>query len=290
MHARPILSLFLVALAPSAMFAVETPRPVAKVETLPPAPAMQTLTTAKGSKFGLFGAKPTKPAPTLFMFAQSVEYMRDRATFNEVGQRLAAHGYLYVVVDPPCHGADSKPGEPPELRGWRYRIDQGESLVEPFTQRASDVLDHLVNEGYTDVAKVAVVGTSRGGFLALHFAAADARIRAVATFSPVTDLAALSEFRGDEQHPTVQSLSTLNLADKLAGRAVWISIGNNDARVSTEAAIALSRKLVAVGVAKAPPDPKPIVPVELIVGPSSGHSAIQHAHALAAVWLLKQMQ
>lgn len=259
-------------------------------DELPPPPTMQVLTTAGGARFGLFGEKPTKPAPTLFIFAQSLENMVKNVYFIEVGRRLALYGFLYVVVDPPCHGVDSKPGEPPELRGWRYRVENNEALVAPFTTRATAVLDHLVTEGYTDPAQVAACGTSRGGFLALQFAAAEPRVRAVVAISPVTDLAALSEFKGLGDHPNVVALKAENLAEKLAGRPVWISIGNNDRRVDTDDAIATTRKFTAAGVAKAAGVTNPVIPVELIVGRSPGHGSIDGAYELAAEWLLRQVE
>src|SRR6185312_16032831 len=74
-------------------------------------PAVQILKTPEGSRFGLFGAKPEKPAATLFVFATALEDLH-KSVFLDVGRRLAAHGYLIVSLDPPCHGADMVSGEP----------------------------------------------------------------------------------------------------------------------------------------------------------------------------------
>jgi dienelactone hydrolase len=254
------------------------------------APAMQVLATSAGTPFGLFGKKPAEPAPTLFVFALGLEQMGTALVYTEVGRHLARDGFLYVAVEPPCHGADARPGEPVALQGWRHRIEHGDALMPAFIERTRDVLDHLVREGYTDPQRVAACGTSRGGFCALHFAAAERRVHAVAAFSPVTDLALLSEFQGIESHPTLQSLAAVNLADQLADRPVWISIGNNDLRVGTDAAIAVARRLAAAAIARDPQNPKLIAPVELIVGPSAGHSSIDRAHELAAQWLLRQFK
>jgi dienelactone hydrolase len=150
------------------------------------------------------------------------------------------------------------------------------------------VLDYLVKEGYTDGGHVAACGTSRGGFLAYHFAAADERVKAVAGFSPVTNLLALSEFAGMDKHEATRALNLTQNADKLAGRAVWVSIGNNDQRVSTDDAIAFARKVTAASAAK-PKGRAQAIPVELIVGASVGHSAIPKAHELAADWVARQL-
>jgi dienelactone hydrolase len=252
-------------------------------------PAMQILRAPGGVRFGLFGAKGTAPAPTLFVFAVGLEDMQKHPNYSDVGRRLAKHGFLYVALDPPCHGDDVKPKEPTQLSGWRHRLENGDALIPNFTARATEVLDHMVKEGYTDPARVAACGTSRGGFLAYHFAVAEPRIKAVAGFSPVTDLMALREFASTKNAEAAQALALEKHAVKLAGRPLWLSIGNDDQRVSTDAAIAFTRKLVAAGVAVRKDALRP-VPVELIVGANPGHSAIKDAHELAAAWLLKQLQ
>jgi dienelactone hydrolase len=251
-------------------------------------PAMKILRTPGGARFSLFGKKGDAPAPTLFVFATSLENLEKQPIYTDVGLRLSKHGFLYVALDPPCHGEDVKAKEPPELRGWRHRLENGEPLIAPFTDRARDVLDYLVKEGYTDPGRVAACGTSRGAFLAYHFAAVEPRVKAVAGLSPLTDLLAITEFKGMEKHEATRALAVETLAPKLAGRAVWLSIGNDDQRVSTDAAIAFTRKLVTAGAA-ARKDVKQVIPVELIVAPAQGHSAIEHESERAAAWLLRQL-
>ena len=51
-----------------------------------------------------------------------------------------------------------------------------------------------------------------------------------------------------EKHAGTRSLSIINSADKLAGRPIWLCIGNNDERVDTDKAIAFTRKVVAEAV------------------------------------------
>jgi dienelactone hydrolase len=251
-------------------------------------PALKILRTPGGVRFGLAGEKGAAPAPTLFLFATGLEDLQKAPAYTEVGRILARRGFLYVALDPPCHGEDVKPNEPPQLRGWRTRLENGDGLIPPFTAKATAVLDHLVKEGYTNPDKVAACGTSRGGFLAYHFAAADKRVQAVAGFSPVTNLLALTEFAGMEKHEATRNLNLTNHAAELAGRSVWLSIGNNDQRVSTDDAIAFTRKVVAESVARQK-DKTKAMPVELIVGISAGHTAIPRAHELAAEWLAGQL-
>src|SRR5262249_16827705 len=139
----------------------------------------------------------------------------------------------------------------------------------------------------------AVSGTSRGGFIAFHCAAAESRIRQVIAFAPVTHLPALTEFAGAEKSEAVVALSPLRVADKLVGKAMWIVIGNNDTRASTDDCRALWKKVIKGWIGKSAP-----VPVELRLGGTSGHRL--HAspapefgqlcapHKEAAAWLLAQ--
>jgi dienelactone hydrolase len=249
-------------------------------------PAMRVLKTAEGIRFGLFGERPPAPAPTLFVFALDVDDMAKHAVYSQTGRGLADHGWLYVALDPPCHGEDQRKGEPAALAGWAHRVKNGQDLMAPFTKRCVQVLDHLVRERYADPKRVAVCGTSRGGFCALHFAAAEPRVLAVTCVSPVTNLLALSEFSGVTEMQ-VRPFNAAQLVDKLAGRAVWLSIGNDDSRVGTDDCIALARQLVATARRRQPD--RRVVPVELVVGPADGHHGLADAYALATRFVLQQV-
>ena len=246
---------------------------------------MQILHTPTGVRFGVVEEKPNAPAPTIFVFATNLEQSLSNDDFYKVGRILAQDGFLGVSLDIPCHGADVRRGEQPErLEGWRTRLEAGEDIVAIFTAHASAVLDYLVEEGYTDTQRVAACGTSRGGFIALHFAAADARIKAVAAFAPVTNLLALREFIGMERDATSNSLALINHAKELVGRAMWLCIGNNDNRVNTDDAIAFTRRVVNDSVAQGVQ-----ANVELHVIASEGHGIHATAHEEAAAWLRQQV-
>src|SRR6478736_2959337 len=133
------------------------------------------------------------------------------------------------------------------------------------------------NSTYADPKRVGAVGTSRGGFVASHVAAADPRFAAVVEFAPVTDLLVLREFEGMQKHAATKGLNVTHLADKLAGRSFWMCIGNDDARVGTDETIAFSRALVRASLAKkAKPD------AYLAVTPTPGHTVHKSANEEAA--------
>lgn len=249
----------------------------------PKPPVVKVLKTPSGIRFGLSGEKGPKPAPTLFVLATSLEGALTSADFNKVGHLLARDGCLCVSLDLPGHGVDAKSGKPAGLGGWQARLKNGDDLVGAFTKQTSTVLDHLIKEGYTAADRVAVCGTSRGGFMALHWAAAEPRVGCAVGFAPVSDLLVLTEFRGMEKHAPTRSLALIEHARKLAGRPVWVCIGNHDTRVGTDQLIAFTRKVVEASVAE-----KKTALVELHVMTSAGHRIHDTAHEEAAAWIAKQ--
>jgi dienelactone hydrolase len=189
-----------------------------------------------------------------------------------------------VSVDLPCHGQDARPGEK-GLSGWRVRCLAKKDIVADTTSTLKKVLDYLIAEKLTDPERVAALGTSRGGFVAVHFAAADPRVRCVAAFAPVTDLAALSEFRGVGDDPFVQSLSLERQAHALAERPIWLVIGDRDERVGTDRAIQFARRVTTAAL-EAQRSPR----VELHVLPEpKGHTTPVGSAERAAAWLEQQL-
>ncbi len=75
-----------------------------------------------------------------------------------------------------------------------------EGGVNPFAVFAADaaaVIDTCLRREVAALGRIAVSGTSRGGYLALYLLAHEARVTAAAGFAPVTDWRVLSEFSAD---------------------------------------------------------------------------------------------
>ncbi len=237
--------------------------------------------TSAGTSFVMLPAQTGTPAPTLLLFARAGGDTLRIEPYCRVGSLLHARGWNVVSIDLPCHGDDRRPDEPPELAGWAARIAGGEDIVAAFQKRMNDVIEHLVATGLADPSRIAAAGTSRGGFLAFQAAVGNPRIRAVAAFAPVTDLIALHEFAGQEGNPLVRRLALGNTAETLADRAAWITIGNADARVDTDKAVAFARALAAAGQARSQ-----ACDVTLCVVPSPGHCGQSEWYDQAAEWFL----
>lgn len=251
----------------------------------PNAEPIQILTTKDGVRFGLWPQRPDRPAPTLVVLASSIEETLSSPYFRQSGHILARQGYLCVSVDLPCHGQETRPQESPGLSGWRVRTDRDEDFVADATDRMRKVMDYLIAERLADPERIGVLGTSRGGFMALHFAASDPRVKCVAAFAPVTDLGALSEFRGAEHQPLVRRLAIEKQADALANRAIWLVIGDRDARVGTDLAIQFARLVTAASLAK---QLSPRVDLHVLASPQ-GHTTPAGSAEQAAIWIDKQM-
>jgi pimeloyl-ACP methyl ester carboxylesterase len=248
--------------------------------------SVETHETSTGVAFGSWGSLPDKPTPTLFVLASTIKETLGDAYFRQCGNALSAKGYLLVSIDLPCHGKEHRAAEPAGLTGWRHRCEQGDDFVADSNKRLARVLDHLIAAGHTDATKVAACGTSRGGYLALHFGAHDPRVKCVAAFAPVTELAALREFQGAEKNALVQSLTLNRQAEKLAGRAVWIIIGDQDERVGTDHAIDLARRVTRASLAKKLPSR-----VDLhVVAEPRGHTTPAGAPELSASWIRRQIE
>jgi dienelactone hydrolase len=251
----------------------------------PDGPPAQTFTTKTGIRYGLWPARPQSPAPTVFILANSIEGTLNSEYFRQSGNLLAKHGYVCVSVDLPSHGRELREGEKEGMPGWRLRCEQGENFVDDAVKKFSAVLDELVKTKVTDPKRVAACGTSRGGFMALHFSAADPRVGCVATFGQLTDMTVLREFQGIAPREMADQLALQRHTARLAGRAIWMIIGDRDERVSTDLAISFAR-----GVTNASLKAKLPAQVELHVVPEPrGHSIPAGSADLAGEWILKHM-
>ena len=131
------------------------------------------LKTHNGTEFGIWGTNPQYPAPTVFIFSATIEESLGDPYFRQSGNDLAEQGFLCVSIDLPGHGKQQRDDEPNGIAAWRYRTDYREDFVKPFVKHSQEVISYLVDQGYSDPDKIAACGTSRGGFIALHVAAAD---------------------------------------------------------------------------------------------------------------------
>ena len=242
-------------------------------------PEITLQTTPDGIRFGILGKLPDRPLPVLIYFTTSLEGSLQNPDYAKLGWMLAANGFLVVSLDVPCHGLDKGP-ERNELSCWARRLENGDDFLKAFTSRVSKVLTHLVEKGHADPSRVIAAGVSRGGFIASHVAAGDARVSGLVALAPVTDLLELREFENLSTLPLANRIALNRIADGLAGRAVFIWIGNHDTRVGTDACLSFARALVQASIAAGRK-----ADVELHMVPSEGHRSNESTYSEAAGWI-----
>lgn len=237
-----------------------------------------------GTGFLIAAGDLSRPCPVLVLLAGDAVMSLTVEPYCLVGEQLHEEGWTVVSLDLPCHGDDIRSSEAPELGGWAARIAEGEDIVAAFVRRMADLTGYMLAERIAELGEIAVAGTSRGGFMALHAAAGCRRIGRVAAFSPVVDLAALQEFRGKHNPALVDRLSLLHRTEALADRDIWITIGKNDRRVGTENVVEFYDALAAS--ATTPTDVRPDRRLRLVDVP--GHASFPQWHEDAAAWLLRR--
>ncbi len=251
----------------------------------PTAADLETRATPDGVAYTIWNRPKDGPAPTLIILSGlKVDSMLKR-NFLKAGEYLAPLGYVCVSIDLPCHGEFAEPGYS-NLTGWSKRAAEGHDFIAEFNARMKDVMDHLIAEGVADPEKIAVTGTSRGGFMAYRYMAFDERVKCAAGYSPVTDLRQLKEFSVAADVPIVDAMSIHAYVGQLVGRPVFLMIGDRDDRVGTDAAIAFMRQLnAAEAEAGKGTDHMLIVRAE-----PRGHSAPLQMAELAARWIYFQFE
>lgn len=266
-----------------------------RISALAQAPEVIELDTNPGSptnvRFAILEPLPDAPAPapTIFVLGGTRGETITKKSFVHAARDYlrAEAGYLVVSLDLPAHGDDVRPGETAGLAGWRSRLAQGENVVAYANARATAVLNYLVANGYTDRTRVAAMGISRGGFLAVHWMASNPNVAAVAAVCPVTKLRYVAEFAGMGPHALTDSLDLEKLASNINLRKpLWLTIGNNDTRVGTDLCISFARAVETATPLVLDPDGSAVdKEVYLRVLPSDNHHQPLNTHPDAADWI-----
>ncbi|MGB7160334.1 MAG: alpha/beta fold hydrolase [Tepidisphaeraceae bacterium] len=255
------------------------------VVAAPKAEDVKLMKTDDGVEFGVWGGTPDKPSPTLILLSGHIVDSFTKSNFLRAGEILVPQGYLCVSIDLPSHGAQAKKGFS-GLVGWGKRAAAGEDFVAEFNERMKKVIDHLIEQKMTDPDKIVATGTSRGGFLAVRYAAFDKRVKAAVAYAPVTDLRKLKEFDVAKDVTSVDAMSLDAQIPELVGKPVLIFIGDRDDRVDTDSAIGFARKLSAAAVKAEVPSQ-----VELhVLSEPRGHSLPPGVEVPAARWIYRVLE
>ncbi|HMO59133.1 MAG TPA: hypothetical protein PKA05_18090 [Roseiflexaceae bacterium] len=175
--------------------------------------------------------------------------MTRQAALSEHPQSITALAFLaagrrVVSFDLPCHGE--------RIGRWGAGIDGMAAALaggdDPFVRFVDDgmrVIDECLRRGLNAGGPVCAAGVSRAGYCVLRLAAADRRIARVAGLAPVTDWRVLHEFHTVRETAELAALTLDGYAAALAGRPVFLAIGNADARVGTACCVRFAQWLLA---------------------------------------------
>ena len=160
------------------------------------------------------------------------ETLYESTTTDTIVPRLLSAGYSVMSLDLPCHGADAEPGVQP-LVCWAQRIAAGDrDIFLNFCAGLIGVLNELGSP------QTAIVGISRGAYVAITCAAYDENFRDLALEIPVTDLNYLTEFKSLPVDETL--FGTDQYVPYIKNRFILVRIGKDDTRVGTSLAVAFA--------------------------------------------------
>lgn len=219
----------------------------------------------------------------LLTFSSTRQASFEEAPYDIPARLFAAAGHAVVSFDLPNHGEQVNAfGQ--GIDGFCAAFCAG---VDPFIQfidQGHAVLDACLAQGVGQGGLVAC-GVSRAAYCALRLAAAEPRIQAVAGLAPVTDWRALREFAQVRAQPAVAALTLDHYAAELAGRAMFLAIGNADLRVSSTACLRFGARLLEIEEATSNQSSA----IELHVVNNPGHSLDEQWRSAGAEFLLRQL-
>ncbi len=228
---------------------------------------------------------PTQVAPRpalLVSFSATRQMTLQTAPYDITAKAFTDAGHYVVSFDLPNHGD---------------RIDEyGEGLVGLWTAHAAGadpfgrliaqgraVIDTCLARGWGTPDRVFACGVSRGGYCALRLMAADRRIQGTAALAPLVDWCSLSEFSAIEDKAKLARLALANWADQLAGRAIYLTVGNHDHRVDTARCLHFASRLFETADFSQPGS----ATIEIYINNSLGHTLNDEWAVRGAQFLLR---
>lgn len=151
-------------------------------------------------------------------------------------------GHEVLSFDLPNHG-DRIDAHGEGISGMCAAFTAGDDPFVRFVDDGTAVIDACLERRLAHSERIFVCGVSRGGYCALRLGAADRRIRGMAALAPVTDWRMLSEFSQVKERSDVAALRLESRAQDLAGRPVYVVIGNRDHRVGTHSCARFASRL-----------------------------------------------
>jgi esterase FrsA len=219
------------------------------------------------------------PLPSIVYLALCAKDSLTKDPINEPVQFLADQRIRFFSIDLPAHENDRSPYE--ALASWAHDIEQGTDIFTPFFNQVMESITYGITNNLIDPEQLGIAGLSRGGFLAIHLAALDPRLKAIVLFAPLTNLATSKDLRPIADHPLAKKFNLEALTDTVTNKKIRFYMGNKDSRVDTKSCIDFAWSLMEKSTLRAPQ-------IELIITPSigqMGHGTSPEMFQQGAKWL-----
>jgi hypothetical protein len=201
--------------------------------------------------------------PAVFYFALSAKDSLFLDPYNQPVKVLETADMRIFSVTLPGHDI-----LPPQAALETWTLEVMESFFEEVCLHINDLIHKKI------ITSCAVMGLSRGVFVAAHVAARLPSIQTLLGFAPLTELASLP------------GMDLETLSEKLFSKTIRCTIGSRDVRVGTEKTFSWLFKLADLAFQKG----LRTSPIELIMTPSigkDGHGTSPETFRAGAEWLLK---
>jgi esterase FrsA len=228
----------------------------------------------------------TGPLPAVFYFALSAQESLTVDPYNQPAVHLARMPMRIFSMDIPGHGAQHISKE--ALKNWVEPLRRKENIIEIFAARASRIINTLIEQDIVVKEACAVMGLSRGAFIATHVAAQTPAVCTLLGFAPLIKITNAQEFATMKDDSFLEALDLEHLTPSLTDRTVRFYIGNCDTRVGVRPCFDFIEKLAAQSYASGVRSPQ----VELGIKPSigfQGHGTAPQTFQEGADWLAAQL-
>jgi len=220
-------------------------------EAPPAAPAMKLtdfpIRVGKETLMGLLAEPQDAPLASdpalLLTFVSERREALTKHPYDAPARVFVAAGHRALSFDLPAHGERVAPGRKAGITGMCEALLRGDDPFARFVADGRAAVEACLERKLAKPGRIFACGVSRAGYCALRLAAAEPRIAGVAGLAPVTDWRAVQEFVAAKSRPEVTALALENFAARLAGRAVYLAIGNRDNRVGTECCVRFALRL-----------------------------------------------
>lgn len=222
--------------------------------------------------------------PAVFYFALSAKESLFVSPFNQPIQFLSAYPIRIFSINLPYHNAPYCPKN--SLHTWSEEIGQNNDIISSFVEKIKKAVNYLISNKLVIPEKIATIGLSRGGFIALQTAAKIDEIKFILGFAPLIDLASIIEFKNLSQNKILLSLQSDHLIPSLLDKHIRLYVGNKDTRVGTQNCCSFIQKIVQTAFRKKIKK----TDAEVIISPSigiEGHGTSKETFEEGCKWLIK---